>query len=297
MEKKNRYLYYSIFYSCLLIAVIGIYAYGWETPSCDPPGCNLPAPINAGLNPQTKEGNLTIGGNLTTGSFTMAAGAGANKVLTTNASGVATWQIPAGGSLWTQTGNNIYYNTGNVGIGTTAPGAKLDVAGDLLVRENLRTKKLINIPLKSTLYAFCSTASTYTGNLGGIAGANNKCVASCGSGFVFATISDVRPGMTAMSSTWYYRINGGAVWEADFLSTEGVQCNVPTGTYWLNTTSSNNCGTWTLSSGCGCSTHYGGGQACNSDTTWCCGGGSSCTYGGCNNNRSILCVKKESFSY
>ena len=97
MEKKNRYLLYSIFYASLLLVAIGIYTYGYNPPTCNPPGCNLPAPINAGPNSQTKEGSLTIGGNLTTGSFTMTAGAGANKVLTTDASGIATWQIPAGG--------------------------------------------------------------------------------------------------------------------------------------------------------------------------------------------------------
>jgi len=57
----------------------------------------------------------------------------AGRVLTTNASGVASWQTPAGGSLWIQTGNDIYYNTGNVGIGMTAPGAKLDVAGAIKI--------------------------------------------------------------------------------------------------------------------------------------------------------------------
>jgi hypothetical protein len=50
---------------------------------------------------------------------------GLGKVLTSDASGFATWQASAG--LWTKSGSNAYYNTGNVGIGTTSPASLLHV--------------------------------------------------------------------------------------------------------------------------------------------------------------------------
>jgi len=44
----------------------------------------------------------------------------------------SSWVQASGASYWTANGNNIHNtNTGNVGIGTPTPGAKLDVAGNI----------------------------------------------------------------------------------------------------------------------------------------------------------------------
>ena len=63
------------------------------------------------------------------------ADAGAGRVLTSDASGNASWaDLPASASVWAVSGANIHNtNTGNVGIGTTTPTAKLDVRGGMLV--------------------------------------------------------------------------------------------------------------------------------------------------------------------
>ena len=108
---------------------------------------NLPAPINVGSTAQTKTGNLIIEGSLTTGSFTMLAGAGADKVLTTDASGVASWQTatagatPGGSTGYVQFASstsfagdsNLFWDNTNkrFGIATTTPAYTLDVIGTL----------------------------------------------------------------------------------------------------------------------------------------------------------------------
>ena len=55
----------------------------------------------------------------------------ANRVLTADANGLASWKdLPASASLWTSNGNNISNNnSGNVGIGTHSPGALLHIKG------------------------------------------------------------------------------------------------------------------------------------------------------------------------
>ncbi len=62
------------------------------------------------------------------------------KVLTSDAAGKASWQMPTGdNSLWTTSGNNIYYDSGKVGIGTDNPADMLHVDnGNLRLGDDCR---------------------------------------------------------------------------------------------------------------------------------------------------------------
>jgi len=82
---------------------------------------------NIGVGTTTPSQKLEVSGNLKTGGFIMTGGAGAGKVLTSDASGQAAWTD----SQWTTSGNNIYKLNGNVGIGTYNPSQRLDVNGNL----------------------------------------------------------------------------------------------------------------------------------------------------------------------
>ncbi len=128
-------------------------------PPC-PPGGNVPAPINVGSVSQYKSGALSIGGLLQAPQIQLTTGAVAGKVLTSDASGLASWQTgggasgvsqiiagtnvtispttgigavtinsaAGGGGYWALSGANIYNtNTGNVGIGTVSPLLKMQI--------------------------------------------------------------------------------------------------------------------------------------------------------------------------
>jgi len=55
---------------------------------------------------------------------------GVGKVLTSDAAGLASWGSAGGASQWTTVVNDIYYNLGNVGIGTASPASPLTVTRD-----------------------------------------------------------------------------------------------------------------------------------------------------------------------
>jgi Chaperone of endosialidase len=96
-----------------LLCATGVLA--WTGPSLGFPGGNATAPLNVSSSGQIKSGVLTAGG--------LSA-----PVFCIGVSCISSW-ASAGGSQWTTSGSTIYYNGGNVGIGTASPTSQLYIQG------------------------------------------------------------------------------------------------------------------------------------------------------------------------
>ena len=87
---------------------------------------------NFGIGTPTPAERLDVAGTAQMTGFKLPTGAMSGYVLTSDASGMGTWQPGSGGADndWTLSGNDMYSAvSGNVGIGTTTPDARLDVIG------------------------------------------------------------------------------------------------------------------------------------------------------------------------
>ena len=108
------------------ISKIGIFVGGSER-------LNILSNGNVGINQTNPTEKLEVNGKIKMTDGNQAIG----KILTSDASGVGTWQtlsLPAP-SQWTTAGSNIHYSSGNVGIGTSTPNAQLELAPTLANRK------------------------------------------------------------------------------------------------------------------------------------------------------------------
>lgn len=96
----------------LFICTTGI-VFAWTAPTQSPPAGNTPGPVEVSITAQVKSAGIWAGLVGSDSSFCIGG------------SCITEWLV----NQWTLAGTSLYYSGGNVGIGTSAPVATLDVNG------------------------------------------------------------------------------------------------------------------------------------------------------------------------
>jgi len=114
-------------------------------------------------------GNKVVEDKTITNELQIQTGASVGYVWTaTDVLGNGEWSVPAVSSQWTTSGSDIYYNTGNVGIGTTEPSTILDIVGTgsqyIKLSSNSTAADILN-------WYYDGTNNVFSGLLGASAGA------------------------------------------------------------------------------------------------------------------------------
>lgn len=110
---------------------------------------------NVGIGTTTPTSRLDVAGTFESDGFRLNGnGAAAGRVLTSDGSGVGTWQPAPAGSQWTTNGSNIGYTAGNVGIGLTTPQMALDVRVNDIIGNSATTVGQHDVTNRGTKVSF-----------------------------------------------------------------------------------------------------------------------------------------------
>lgn len=187
-------------------------------------------------------GTITSTG-LVTNTLQITGGSPAvGKVLTSDASGNASWQS-SGASQWTTSGSDIYYNSGKVGIGTTTPNFKIDLSGSTLVdrKIGINTKQVIYLPDQTSFLGslFVGDGGSSLSHISGWEGQKNTGLGIDALGSLTSGYYNTANGYSALSfnSTGNYNTANGVF--ALKMNSNGF-ANTASGVYALYSNSSGN---------------------------------------------------------
>jgi hypothetical protein len=131
--------------------------------------------------------------------------------------GDQTWAAIAS-SQWTTTGSDIYYNTGNVGIGTTSPDVKLQVAGTIYAAPNKTTGAVLVLSADAAGANGAEIEATYYGGSYGplkfkVGGSERMRIDSSGNIYVGSdttcNLTDFRS--KSLTTDGYQKLAGGLI--------------------------------------------------------------------------------------